>query len=230
MTVEVPLSPQLPSELSPPAVDTMLAPPSRGRAMHKNLLPFRTYVLLEKSPQVIQFRKHLLRFEGYRAAETAPNVIWGVYGTSSLNAADVYATRDATGAGKKVFQCEVVYRLSETASATQTFNEEHSRATGTLLMSRITLSFRKTLLERMHNWLQSDTQFNTLKDMDLLTLVKTRPMLIHRLLIEDPDFNIIIHPVFLNGGVTLRIATARIDPSKTERVFTRFHNDVVTTV
>lgn len=205
---------------------------SRGRSNFKDIIPLRTYVIVEKAPVAIQFSRHMLRFSGLKPFETGADLLWGVQGTASLNKADSYASRDAALANRRVIQVEILYRVSGLPPAGSQVTEEYSKEFGYMHLSRLSSSFRKATQERMIAWLTSaeDLGIKELEDLDLEDLIRQRPMLIHRLMAEDQHISVLVHPVLLPGNVSLRIATVRNDPKKIDRVYARFYQDIRVTI
>lgn len=208
------------------------SPKPRGRASLKDMIPLRTYVLDEQTPSAIQFSRHMLRFSGLKAFSAGVDLLWGVQGTTSLNKADSFASRDAAHLRKRVYQVELLYRLSGLPPAGSSVTEEFARESGYLHFSRMSSGFRKILRDRMLTWLAEaeDAGRDELSTLDFEDLVKQRPMLVHQLMGEDRHIKAVIHPVLLPGNVSLRIATVRNIPENIEKVYTRFYEEIKTTV
>lgn len=208
------------------------APRGKGRTLSKDLISIRTYVLPEHVPTEISFSKHMLRFEGLKLFSAGQDLIWGVQGTTSLNSADAFASRDAQFLKRRVYQVEMLYKLNGLPPAGTSVTEEFAKSAGYLHFSRLTSAYRTTLKERMLGWLRAerDPQIDELAAMDFEEMVKSRPMMVHKLMAESPHINTVIHSVILTGGVSLRIATVRNKPKNIVRVYTRFHEEIATTV
>lgn len=204
----------------------------KGRAVSKDLISIRTYVIPETVPTEIVFSQHMMRFVGLKLFSAGPDLIWGVQGTTSLNSADAYASLDAQHLKRKLYQVELSYRLHGLPPAGTSVTEEFANSAGYLHCSRLTSAFRKSLKDRMLTWLaeDEDAEIDELAALDFEELTKHRPMMIHRLMKESPHINTVIHSVFLTGGVSLRIATLRNIPENIVRVGTRFHEEIKTTV
>lgn len=200
--------------------------------MLKDMIPLRTYALPETVPQSLKFSNHMVKFIGLKPFSTAKDVLWGVNGTTSLNSADAYASRDAQHLGRRLYQIELMYRLDGLPTAGTSVTEEFSQTAGYLHLSRITSAFRDKLRGRMATWLTDtkDPNRDELMELDFEDLLKERPMFVHHLMTTDKHLKAIIHPVKIAGGVPLRIATVRNLPSNIVRVYTRFHEELVTTI
>jgi hypothetical protein len=214
--------------------NTDMAPdgPRRGRAGHKDMIPLRTYAIPETNPTEFKFSNHLIKYAGYMAFQAAPDLLWGAHGTTSLNSADAFASRDAQHLKRRLYQIEMFYRLDGLPPAGTSVTEEFARSVGYLHLGRITSSFRDDLKDRMLDWLKDDSEFEPdyLKDKSLEEMIKLRPMFVHALMSQDKFLKAVIHPVRLAGGVTLRIATVRKLKDNIARVYTRFHDEIVTSV
>lgn len=202
--------------------------PSRAR----ELIYVYNYKLTEDIPKRIEFSRSMVRFLGFNPAKASPDLLWGVQGTTSLRDADRFAAADASFRRLRIFQLELAYRIPDLYTMGTSISEETARRLGYLHCTRATIGYRSDLRIRMHSWLHADKdpEFSTLVGLDFDDLIKKRPMLIHRLMTEDPLINLVVHPVLLSGGVTLRIATLRNKPELIERVTTRFHEEIQTVV
>lgn len=208
------------------------ASPVKGRSLSKDQISIRGYVLLEAVPTEISFSKHMVRFEGLKLFSAGPDLVWGVQGTTSVNSADAFASRDAQFLKRRLYQVELVYKLNGLPPAGTSVTEEFAKSAGYLHFSRLTSAYRATLKMSMLAWLKEerDPQIKVLAKMDFEEMVQSRPMMVHRLMAESPHINTIIHSVILSGGATLRIATVRNKPENIVRVYTRFHKEIETTI
>lgn len=204
----------------------------KGRAITKNMISIRTYVLPETVPKSVSFSKHMLRFVGLKPFSAGPDLIWGVQGTTSLNSADAFASRDAQHLGRRLYQVELMYKPKGLPPAGTSVTEAFAKVSGYLHFARLTSDYRHSLRERMLAWLKNeeDPEFKLLSEMDFEEIVKLRPMMVHKLMAVDTHIDTVIHSVMLTGGVSLRIATVRNKPENVVKVFTRFHAEIVTTV
>lgn len=213
------------------ATTPVAAPKKKGRAVLKDMIPLRTYALPVALPQGFKFSEHMPKILGFKPFAAAADLLWGVHGTTSLNAADAYASRDSQHLGRRLYQLELLYRLNGIPPAGTSVTEDFAKTAGYLHFSRITSAFREKLRERMMDWLKDthEPNMDEMADLDFEDLIKHRPMFVHHLMNEDKRIKAIIHPVFLSGGVTLRIATVRNVPANIVRVYTRFHEEILTT-
>lgn len=207
-------------------------PRAKGRAVFKDMIPLRAYAIPESIPEKVRFSAHPIKFLGYKPFAAAPDLVWGVHGTASLNSADAFASRDAQHLKRRLYQIELLYRLDGIPPAGTSVTEAFAQSAGYLHMSRITSAYRDKLKTRMIGWLQAeeDPELEELSDLPFEEMLKSRPMFVHALMTEDQHLKAVIHPVKLAGGVSLRIATVRNLKSHIVRVYTRFHEEIETVV
>jgi hypothetical protein len=205
---------------------------SGGRARSRELIYLRNYKLTEALPTVIEFSACMVRFQGLVLPKINPDLLWGVQGTTSIRDADGFATADAQFRKLRIYQVDMAYRIPGLPTQETSISEEAAARLGYLHTSRATTTYKRALREQMNKWLHADKdpEFSTLAGYEFDELILARPMLIHRLMEEDKRLNVVVHMVALNGGVTLRIATVRKKPEFIEKVYTRFHADIKTTI
>lgn len=206
----------------------------------KDIISIRTYHLSETIPKAIQFSKHMLKFEGLVPFMAAPDLLWGVQGTTSLTMADSLASQDALATGRKSFQIDLLYRLNADSSTGLSTTNESVMASGYMHFTRIAKEFRTALQTEMLEWLDAahDRDIDALKAMDFEAMIICRPMLVHQLMTIRRYINTVIHTVSLNGGMTLKIGVVRNTPTGVVRntptgvvrAETRLYNEIITTV
>jgi hypothetical protein len=199
----------------------------------KDIISIRTYHLADTIPTALQFSKYPLKFEGFLPFAAAPDLLWGVQGTTSLGQADSFASQEAGKlGGKKVFHIDLLYRLKAGSSTALSTTHESAIESGYLHFTRISKDYRTSLQKDMLEWLDAahDRDIDALKAMDFEDMIICRPMLIHQLMTMQRHINIVIHSVNLNGGVALKIGVVRNTPAGVVRAETRYHEEIVTTV
>lgn len=207
------------------------APALRSKKILKSLVPIRTYVLSSVKPAKIQFSRHMLKFDGLESMLAGVDLLWGVQGTSAVNLADALAMRDAQTLQRRVFQVDLVYKLKTPLVFGMPITEELTMNSGYLHFSRLSSAYRKQLHDLVLGWLSNDQdpQIDALSKLDFDSLFKKRPMLVHRMMAQMRYINAVVHPVTLNGGVSLRIATVRNVAGSIASIGTRFYDDIVAT-
>jgi hypothetical protein len=212
-----------------------LEPPQLGqgrRSAARGLVELHTYKLAETVPERAEFSRCMVRIVGFDQAQASPDLIWGVHGTTSQRAAQEYARSDAQFRRLQTFRLEISYRVPKLTGLRNSVDEQIAQELGYLHCTRIAATYRAALRVRMLDWLKDakDPEYTRLATLKFDKLIMHRPMLIHRLMAEDSFLNIVIHPVFLNGGVTLSIATVRNDPELIQRVSAGVHEEIKVTV
>lgn len=210
---------------------TLTAPqgrPSRAR----DLVFVFNYKLTDVPPASIEYSRCMVRFQGFNPVKANPDLLWGVQGTTSLRDADRYAASDAAFRKLRIFQLELAYRIPNLTAMETSISEEAARRFGYLHYSRLTSGYKETLRKRMNQWVfeDKDPEYTRLQALAFEELIRQRPMLIHRLMSEDTFLNLVVHPVLLNGGVSMRIATVRRKPEFIDRISVRFHEEIATTI
>lgn len=227
----------------------MNAPTGRLRGSGvKNATVIRTYALLAEPPTQLSYSAHPIKFLGYSPFKANPDLVWGVHGTASHSMANTFASLDAKHSHKRLYQIDLLYRVaheegtdpeSETMSAGLDDGLDHKspivEVPDFIHFTRLLLPARdlvhKQLLACIDPSDEDDMEEVVKWDFD--ELLRQRPMLVHELMRRHTEYNIFVHPVKLNGGATLRIATARRTPNDANRVirvFTRFHDEIPTTL
>lgn len=199
---------------------TTVSTSGRAPSKKKDSILLRGYLLLAQPPQSVKFSECMPKFLGLAPFLAAPDLLWGVQGTSSLNKTDGFASEEALRLNKHAYHIDLQYRLDELQADT-----------GYLHFTRIGKVQRDQIRADMLKWLREDgdRQVGALEDVDFETLVNERPMLIHRLMTEQKHLNAIVHTVCLNGGVPIRIAVVRNIPDRIT-VKTRGHEHIPTIV
>jgi hypothetical protein len=198
----------------------------------KDIISIRTYHLSATIPKAIQFSKHMPKFQGLVPFLAAPDLLWGVQGTSSLMQSDSWASQDALKSNRKSFQIDLLYRLNANSPTGLSTTQESAAESGYMHFTRIAKDYRTALQNEMLEWLDAthDRDIDALRAMDFEDMIIHRPMLVHQLMTLRPYLNTVIHTVSLNGGKTLKIGVVRNTPAGVVRAETRFYDEIVTTV
>ena len=196
---------------------------SKRRA--SGLLLARTYVIPVEKPREVFFSEHLPNFDGYKPFEVNPDLIWGVFGTDSLNRCDAYASMDAQHMKRELYQVDLYYNVKNIPASNASISKEVSLASGYIYLARLESSFRNELHEIFKRWLTDakDPDIGALRIMTVEDLIKARPMLVHRYMKENPDINVFLHSVKISGGVSIRLCTMRKLPDRIEQIAVRYH-------
>ncbi len=204
-------------------------PPSPVRPnLRRGLVTIYAYKLAEAPPSAVAFSGCMVRFLGWSPSKANPELIWGIHGTASLRDSTAYADVDAQFRGLRTFRLALNYRLPKLTGVKNAVTAEISKETGFLHCMRLSSAYRGGLQKRMIKWLQEDRDPDAarLARAKFVDLLKQRPMLIHRLMAEDTFLNMVIHPVLLNGGVTLTVGTVRNLPELIDGVNAGVHTGI----
>lgn len=178
----------------------------------------RTYVLTKEIPTEIRYSLNLARFTGMNDSLVNPDLIWGIYGTSSLNSANSYASMDARRLKRKMYQVDLHVPIRMHPPTTRVINRENATESGFFHFERLDMSFRNELLDQMigycsemENVSEESLRIQYPVSSMLNDLLRDKPMLIHRFMAENPNARVCIHSVRLGGGLTLKLGTVRRD-------------------
>lgn len=198
----------------------------------RGLVTIYTYKLAEAPPERVAFSRCMVRFLGFTPAKANPELIWGIHGNASLRSAQAYAGIDAQFRGLRTFRLELNYKLPKVTGLRASVTDEIAKETGYLHCMRLSAAYKGSLRKRMVGWLQADRDPDVarLARAKFEDLIEQRPMLIHRLMAEDTFLNMVIHPVLLNGGVSLSVGTVRNRPELIDGVNAGVHTEIEVTV
>lgn len=178
----------------------------------------RTYVLTKEIPSEIHFSRNLAKFSGIQDSFLNPDLIWGIYGTSSLNSANTYASMDARRLKSKMYQVDLHMKISMHPPTTRVINRENATQSGFFHFERLDVNFRNEILEQMIGYCaemdgvsEESLRIQYPASSMLIDLLRDKPMLVHRFMAENPSARACIHSVRLGGGFTLKVGTVRRD-------------------
>lgn len=192
----------------------------------------RTYALLTTVAYELKYSNHLIGFSGLDRSKANPDLVWGVYGTNSMNSADAYASMEAQHHKRLMHQLDLYYQVPALSTKNTVISEKMAREGGFYNLDRLEVSFRNALYQRMLQFLPAKDRWpyegdsgKTIQD-----FLRENPMLVHRFMAEEPTCMAMTHVVTLNGGVRLRMATLRKVSQRIERIHVRYHDEIEVTV
>lgn len=188
----------------------------------------RTYALLSAVAYELQFSKHLINFLGMDKANANPDLIWGVYGTNSLNSADAYASMEAQHNKRLMHQLDLYYRIPALSGKNTVITETMAQEGGFYNLDRLEVNFRNALFARLIRYLPASLRDDYASDSGktIQDLLREHPMLVHQFMADEPTCMALTHSVLIRGGVRLRMATLRKSPERIERVHVRYHDEI----
>ncbi|MES2977733.1 MAG: hypothetical protein V4731_04860 [Pseudomonadota bacterium] len=215
------------AELQPDA--DIAATKRRGRPAGQVIVA--TFALHAVKPAQIVFSEHMPRFEGRRPFDVNPDLVWGVFGTDSINRAAHYASMDASHLKRRLYHLDLIYSAPQVPSAGAVLTKELTQSTGYVNFPRLEAGFREALRSTFLGWLEDakDPDLAGLSRENIESLLRERPMLVHRFMAENPEYRVALHSVRISGGIKLRMATLRRDPQRMVAL-TRYHDEIETLV
>lgn len=192
----------------------------------------RNYVLPQSVPKAVSFGANAIKFSGLISSEVCPGTVWGVYGTDSINRCDGYASQDAQHLKRRLYQVDLVYVLPRMPANSTVLTEEEAKESGYIYFDRLEKGYRERLRDEMlgHLLETSDLEIESLVKENLATLLRRRPMLVHRFMNENPQFKVALYTVDLPGGVQARIGLVRVLPEHVQQVSVRYNPEIVATI
>jgi len=202
----------------------------------KDWLPFVNFAMLRGVPSHVKLQEHLFPYVGVQPSD---QFIWGVYGTTSINAAIFSASSyaiEATAAAPgepdvRSLQLTTWFRIDDFNSIPSQQSAEDVRKGGYLHLGRVNSVLREELRKQWVDWVrearpnEAATIGASLETMHLEALAERFPQYVRVLLSEDPDLHVVIHPVqqtYQKSRIPIWVLTARYDRSRLMAAEARF--------
>jgi len=198
----------------------------------KSAAMIRVYALPKDVPTQMQFDAFLLRYMGYDSEKRNPDLIWGIFGTDSMSRANVYASRDASHGGRRLYMMDLWYQIDRKTGGSQSV-AENVRATGFVNIQRMDAEYRSYLLSLFLQRLEeeNDPEWERLSlERSVDAMVAQRPMLVHWFMERYPWIFAVQHAVHIAPNVMLRIMTLRRDPGRYAEVYVKYHPEIAACV
>lgn len=210
--------------------------PSGQTKRPKDWLPMVNFAMVKGMPARLTLTDHLFPYIG---GEANDRFIWGVYGTTSINAAIFSAAshaaemsqKDPEGQQVKSLQLTAWFRIDDFRSVPTQLSAEDVQRHGYLHLGRMASVFRDDIRPRWVDWVRTQRPHEALamgSSLDALHLDELAvrfPLFVRVLLDEDPNLHAVIHPVFQtyqSARIPLWVLTARRDKSRLMAAEARF--------
>lgn len=202
----------------------------------KDWLPFVNFAMIKEMPVRLKISDHLFPYIG---AEDDPDFIWGVYGTTSINAAIFSAASHAADLSSaepgspetRSLQLTAWFLIDDFRSIPTQLSAEDVRRHGYLHLGRMVSSFREDLRGQWIDWVRENRPHESsilgpaLDSWKIDEIAARFPQFVKVLLREDPTLNAVIHPVFQtyqNGRIPLWVFMARRNTNRLVAAEARF--------
>lgn len=195
----------------------------------RDWIPLANFALVERIEPQLVLREHLLPYAG---APKQTQLLWGVHGTTSINAAVFAAAAEATRRRCQSLQVTTWYRVDNFSAVTTPLTRESSRAAGYLHLGRLNAAFREDIRATWLDWLahEDPAAHQRGADAGLEDLALWHPEIIARMLLQNDALHMVIHPVRADyatpGAPPLWVATVRADPERIMASEVRYVPDV----
>lgn len=216
--------------------------PSGQNKRSKDWLPFVNFAMIRGNTlKELNLREHLLP---YRGCEDDEGYVWGVYGTTSINAATftagVHARSLSHSEGAVVFslQLNAWLRIDNFCSVPSRLRANDVEEHGYMHLGRLASSYREVVRRNWRDWVvdhhptEADTLAAVLDDMTVTDLAVRFPGYVRVMLRQDKRLHAVVHPViqnYENSKVPIWVLTARND-HRIMACEARFATDVVVTI
>lgn len=195
----------------------------------KEWIPLANFAIVDTHPSEIHLREHLLPFEG---AKNDPTLIWGVYGTASINQAMFAAEAFAAKQKKQAYTINMWYRIEGISAMRNHLKEEDALSLGYIHVGRLHQTFRDALLDEAHKWAAralDSSQRATALQLPLDGFMARYPGFGRWLLRAESPYNMVVHPVrplYDPKGEPVTIAIARYRKDLIMDAQVRFMEDI----
>lgn len=186
----------------------------------RDCVPVVNYAIVDRKPKSLKIKDHLFPYEGSR---NEAGLIWGVYGTASIDSALFLAEAEARRRGALLLTINFFYHLPGFNETKELFTAEIAAKVGFFHIQRISSSFREHLRQMAEAHARHPV-------VSLEEHIKANPGFIRYLFKKEPRYKMIVHPVFQSydpsDRAKLWVATCRNDPELVLNPEVRFMSDV----
>lgn len=205
----------------------------------KDWLPVVSFAMVKGHPKDLKLREHMFPFEG---CEDDERFIWGVYGTTSINAAifsaAAYAANRSRVEGSLVFSLQINtwFRIDNFNSVPSQLSAEDVQEHGYMHLGRLASAYRDVIRRKWQNWVErtfpkeAEALADVLDEMTVADLAVRFPGYARVMLLENKKLHAVVHPVmqtYENSKVPIWVLTARKDRKRIMACEARFASDVV---
>lgn len=195
----------------------------------KDWIPMANFAMVKSIPTQVRLRDHLFPFAG---AAPQPDLLWGVHGTTSINASVFTAAAHATAQQCQALQITTWYRVDNFQAVTTPLTREASRQAGYLHLGRLNAAFRDDICATWQSWLkqESPSLYALQSDFALEDLALHHPHYVWRMFRDNAELLMVIHPVQPSypsaSGTPVWIATVRATAQRIMASEVRYLPDV----
>lgn len=198
----------------------------------KDWVLLRSYVFDEDVPKTVNVQKHSLEYVG---SVSSKKYLTGIYGTNSGDAGGFLATNWAMSNKLRIFFLDIWAEIPNFHASRAQMTREILKHAHWLHLDRMSVELREEIKDSMIGWIKRKYGGEVAKnaqDTNVQQLVLTYPELAIKLLDDDEDIGMIVHPIhtkFDEGSakqISLWAATIRRDRINIRGAEIRYKADV----
>lgn len=188
---------------------------------------FRSFLLTDRPPAVINFRDTLVGLEGTNPRDLPEEFMWAVHGTRSLADASIYFSKAAIDEGKLLYEVDVWMSYDNLKESTTSVTEEHVRNSGLLTSTRLRSDYELELKDIVLSYLEgriTKKDYAAASTLTLQQLLIQFPSAVWRFMRERPYVKGFIHQAVVRVAektpkrdavaARLNVITFRPDPKR----------------
>jgi len=157
---------------------------------------FRSFLLTDRRPSVIDFRDTLVGIEGTNPRDLPDDLLWGVHGTRSIADASIYFSKASIDEGKLLYEIEVWMAFDNLKESTTSVTEQAVRNSGILTSTRLRADYEQEIKSIVLSYLEGripKKEFNAVSTLTLQLLLVRYPSAVWRFMRERPYVKAFIH-------------------------------------
>ena len=188
---------------------------------------FRSFLLTDRRPSVIDFRETLVGLEGTNPRDLPDDLVWAVHGTRSISDASIYFSKASIDEGKLLYEVEVWMAFDNLKDSTTSVTEESVRNSGLLTSTRLRADYEQELKDIVLSYLEgriTKKDFAVVSTLSLQQLLVQFPSAVWRFMRERPYVKGFVHQAAVRVAekndkrdavaARLNVITFRPDPKR----------------
>lgn len=188
---------------------------------------FRSFLLADRRPSVIDFRETLVGLEGTNPRDLPDDLVWAVHGTRSISDASIYFSKASIDEGKLLYEVELWMAFDNLKVSTTSVTEQSVRNSGLLTSTRLRADYEEELKDIVLSYLDgrlTKKDFAVVSTLSLQQLLVQFPSAVWRFMRERPYVKGFIHQAVVRVAekndrrdavaARLNVITFRPDPKR----------------
>ncbi len=188
---------------------------------------FRSFLLIDQRPSVIDYRDTLLHIEGVNPKDVPADLAWGIHGTRSMTDASIYFSKASIDEGKLLYELDLWMAFDHLKESTTSVTEELVRKSGILTSSRLRADYEQEVKDIVLSYLDGRVtakEYKVVAGLSLDQLLVQFPSAVWRFMRERPYVKAFVHSAAVRVAeknakrdavvARLNVITFRPDPKK----------------